>query len=85
MNKYEEIKPKMKGRSFANFGKRKLNNAILLSYETYIQDLSDFESLFIKFDRDFAKFLKACKELENNKDPQAALKKMINNQSPIEK
>jgi predicted aminopeptidase len=67
------VKPKLKGGGYASFEKVVLNNARLLSYKLYFQDLSEFERVFDRKGRDFATFLTWCKSLEDSKDPQKDL------------
>jgi predicted aminopeptidase len=76
----KELLPKLKTDSYKKFQDAKLNNARLLVYRTYMQDLSDFEKLFDKTGHDFKKFLEECKTLEKEKDPVAALKAKIQGQ-----
>jgi len=73
----KELLPKLKTDTYKKFQDVKLNNARLLVYRTYMQDLSDFEKLFDKSGKDFKKFLEECKSLEKEKDPVAALKAKI--------
>lgn len=72
-----EIVPLLKSDSHRKFSEVELNNARLLVYKTYMQDLSDFEALYKLVGGDFEEFLKRCSALENEKDPTAALKKII--------
>ncbi len=77
-SKFEsDILPHMKTDSFKNFPNAKLNNAKLLVYKTYMQDLSDFENLYEKVGQDFGKFLEACKGLDGKKDPEQALRELV--------
>ncbi|MFS4459607.1 aminopeptidase [Bdellovibrio sp. HCB2-146] len=69
-----DVLPQMKTDNYKRFKEAKLNNARLLIYKTYMQDLSDFEKLFQKVGGDFRKFLEACKALEDSKNPDEALK-----------
>lgn len=69
-----EIKPQFKTDTEKDFAKGDLNNARLLQYELYVKDLADFENLFIKLDRDFAKFIEYCKKLEDIENPEQAIK-----------
>ncbi|MBK9323329.1 MAG: aminopeptidase [Bdellovibrionaceae bacterium] len=71
-----EMLPKMKTESYKKFHTLKLNNARLLVYRTYMQDLADFEKLYEKNGRDFKKFIMTCKGLEGEKDPAAVLKSL---------
>jgi len=70
----KELLPRLKTETYKKFAEVKLNNARLLVYRTYMQDLSDFEKLYEKTGRDFKKFLEECKSLEKEKDPATALK-----------
>ncbi len=72
-----EVLPEMKTKNYSKFHELKLNNARLLIYRTYVQDLNDFEALFKKLSGDWTKFLAACFELEKASDPVAALKERI--------
>lgn len=72
-----ELKPKLKTDSYRKFPELKLNNARLLVYKTYMQDLSDFEKLYELVHNDFATFIQKCKALEDSKDPEKELKKLI--------
>ncbi len=71
-----QVLPKLKSRSMDGFAKAKLNNAKLMVYKTYMQDLNDFEKLYIKMGNNFPEFLKKMKTLENVKDPEEDLKRM---------
>lgn len=70
----KELLPQLKTETYKKFQSTKLNNARLLVYRTYMQDLEDFEKLYEKTGRDFGKFLEECKSLEKEKDPTQALK-----------
>jgi predicted aminopeptidase len=72
-----KIAPNLKSDSHKKFSEIELNNARLLVYKTYMQDLSDFEALYQLVGRSFEEFIKRCKDLENVKDPAAELKKII--------
>lgn len=71
-----EVKPRLRApQDFARFEKSELNNARLLTYRLYFQDLSQFQKVFDKLGRDFSKMLAFCKSLEKADDPVAALAK----------
>lgn len=72
-----ELKPKLKSSVYENFGKRELNNAVLLAYKTYEYDLDDFAKLFRKFNDDFKLTLKYLRELKSSKDPEKDLKAYV--------
>ena len=62
-------KIKFKTQKYDFFKKLKLNNAILLGYKTYVNDLSKFEKAYEKFG-DMKSFIKAVRALEKSKDPE---------------
>ncbi len=70
------ILPQLKSDSYQSFSKNKLNNAKLLIYKTYNQDLADFESLFQKANQDIPTFIELCKQFEESDNPTDALKKI---------
>ncbi|MBX3022825.1 MAG: aminopeptidase [Bdellovibrionales bacterium] len=70
----KDLKPNLKGRNYADFDKRELNNALLLAYKTYEFSLADFEKVYEHFGRDFRKTLEWMKGLEKEKNPEQALK-----------
>ncbi|MFN7903759.1 MAG: aminopeptidase, partial [Pseudobdellovibrionaceae bacterium] len=72
-----EILPQMKTQTYKKFPELKLNNARLLIYRTYVEDLSDFEKLFTKVSNDWPKFLEACFQLEKSQDPVLEMKKLV--------
>lgn len=74
----KEVLPRLKTDSFSKFTELKLNNARLLIYKTYMEDLEDFEKLYKKEGSDFQAFMKRCLALENAKDPEKELKNLIN-------
>jgi predicted aminopeptidase len=73
----DEVLPHLQTDSYKKFPEVEMNNARLLVYKTYFQDLSDFEALYKKVNGDFARFIDQCKSLQDEKDPVAALKKLI--------
>lgn len=73
----EKVLPRLQTDAYKTFPDIALNNARLLVYKTYMQDLSDFEALYEKVDGDFKKFIEKCKALESSKNPSEDLKKLI--------
>lgn len=73
----KELRPQMKSKSYDRFPEIDLNNARLLNYKTYMQDLSDFEKLYEKVGRDFSQFIEKCKGLEKSKKPEEDLKTLF--------
>lgn len=70
------LKPKLKTDLYDKFPSIELNNARLLVYKTYVMDLSDFEVLFQKLDRNFHALIKISKSLEKVKNPDEELKRL---------
>ncbi len=69
------VKLKLKTKRYVNFGTAEINNARLLGFKLYMNDLSDFQKLNEHFKADFTKILAYCKSLEDVADPEASLKK----------
>jgi predicted aminopeptidase len=74
-------KLKFKTTNYAEFGKRELNNALLLSYQTYEYSLADFEKLYNHFHRDFRQTLEWLKTLKDAKKPDQVLKDFVAGES----
>lgn len=72
----EKLKPLLKSEAYLKFPEIELNNARLLVYKTYMNDLSDFEKLYMKSNNDFRIFMEACKKLEASDNPEVDLKKI---------
>ncbi len=69
-----DLRPRLRSaNSYKNFDSIELNNARLLNYRLYIENLNDFELVFKKLGSDFAKMLAFCKSLEGTADPKAEL------------
>lgn len=73
----ERVLPQLKTDSFIKFPEQKLNNARLLVYKTYMQDLQDFETLYGLLNQDYFRFIEQCKTLEKSSNPAEALKELI--------
>lgn len=72
-----KYQPRLKTPYYSFFSEADLNNAKLLSYKTYLSDLSDFKTLHIKLGSQFDLTFKALKEIEDSKSPLQDLKKLI--------
>jgi predicted aminopeptidase len=71
-----ELKPKLNDKDgFKGFEKAEINNARLMTYRLYFEDLSQFEAVFQKLGNSFPKMLEFAKSLEDSKDPVADLAK----------
>lgn len=73
----ENLKPKLTPGSFARFEKTELNNAYLMVFKTYMQDLSDFEKLYEMVGKDMRRFMDHVKTLEKVDNPEKGLKELI--------
>lgn len=78
----KDIKSKLKTKRYLNFDKTEINNARLLGFKLYLNDLSDFQKLNDHFQSDFSKILEYCKSLQDEKDPEASLKEFVNSKTP---
>lgn len=71
-----DLKPRLNDKEgFKGFEKAELNNARLMTYRLYFEDLSQFEAVFQKLGASFPKMLEFAKSLEKSKDPVADLAK----------
>ena len=69
--------PKLKTENYRGFSKQNLNNAILLGYKTYYQDLDIFAKAFVKL-KTWPEFMKYFKKLKSSDDPEKELRTFIN-------
>ncbi len=72
----DQIKPKLKTDAYNQFEKRRLNNAYLMLHSTYMEDLSDFENVFVSCQKDLVRTLDRLKSLQSSKDPKSELKSL---------
>lgn len=78
----KELKPKFREPdAFSAFGKGKFNNARLLNYRLYFEDLSQFQKVFDKLEGDFNRMLEFARALEKVDDPIAELEKAAHSES----
>jgi predicted aminopeptidase len=73
----KEIQPRLKSDSYKNFPTIELNNARLMVYKTYLQDLSDFQMLFDIVKGNFSEFLLCGERLRKHREPEEGLKEII--------
>jgi predicted aminopeptidase len=71
-------KPRLKTSSFHYFASQKLNNAVMLGYKTYYQDLEIFAKAFAKLGRRWPRFIEHLETLRDSKDPEKDLRDFIN-------
>jgi predicted aminopeptidase len=75
--RFSELKKKFKSDGYLDFEKRELNNALLLSYQTYEYSLADFEKLFRFNGGDFKRTLNWLMTLKKSKKPDQVLKDFV--------
>jgi predicted aminopeptidase len=73
----EKVKPKLITESYLKFDSIDLNNARLIMYKTYLQDMGDFENLYSLCGKDFEKFMNTVKQLEKYEKPSQGLKDLV--------
>ncbi|MDZ4662164.1 MAG: aminopeptidase [Pseudomonadota bacterium] len=71
------VMPKLRSENYKKFASLPLNNAVLLTYKTYFNDLNSFELLFRAMGHDFQKLMDFCRTLEKDKVPEETLKNKI--------
>lgn len=70
------IKPNLKTTSYDKFTKEPMSNARMGLFKTYMENLDDFEIVYVKYGSNLVRFIEAMKQLEDSKNPQEDLKKM---------
>jgi len=70
----KNVRPQLKTANYKGFGDEPLNNAVLISYKTYVMDLEEFENVFQRFKGDFKSFFTFAKSLEQTADPQKSFR-----------
>jgi predicted aminopeptidase len=73
----KDILPQMKTDKYNSFSSVTLNNAKLMGYKLYMNDLGDFEKLSQIFNNDYEKILNYCRSLAKSKNPEETLKAFI--------
>lgn len=72
-----QVTPKIKAGGYSKFATAEMNNATLGLFRTYMEDLSDFEKLYVKCGENMDEFIAKVKTLEKSDDPVAGLKALI--------
>jgi predicted aminopeptidase len=65
---FREIKVQFKTDCYKDFGKKDLNNAVLLAYRRYIHRLEKFEALYEYLGRDLKKVIEFFKEVQASEE-----------------
>lgn len=65
---------KMQTKNYNKIFDKKMNNAYLGLFKTYLSDMDDFEQVYQKYNRDLLLFIEKMKQLEKSKDPMKDLK-----------
>ncbi len=73
----EKLKPHLVTDSYNKFDTMEMNNARLIVFKTYLQDMSDFEELYHLTGSNFEKFLETVKRLEKHEKPSQGIKDLI--------
>jgi predicted aminopeptidase len=74
-----QLKPKLKSKSYDRIFSRQLNNADLIDYNTYMKSLDVFETVYLKTGSNIPAFLEKCKELNKVDDAEKELEKWAQN------
>jgi predicted aminopeptidase len=72
-----KIKPQLKTQLHLKFDELPLNNAKLMLFKTYSEDLNDFEKLYQQCQQQIPLLIEKLKTLEKSSDPLNDLKKMV--------
>lgn len=70
-----ELKPQLKSRSYTRLFGKKINNADLIGYNTYMKNLDNFEIVYKKTGSNIPDFLKKCEELNNVDDAEKEIER----------
>ncbi len=73
----EKVKPFLLTDNYLKFDSIDLNNARIIVYKTYLQDMSDLEELYQLNDSSFVKFFETVKRLEKQEKPSQGVKDLI--------
>ncbi len=65
---------KMQTKNYNKTFDKKMNNAYLGLFKTYLSDMDDFENVYQKYGSDLLLFIEKMKQLEKSKDPMRDLK-----------
>ena len=65
---------KMQTKNYSKVFNKKMNNAYLGLYKTYLSEMDDFETVYKKYNSDLLLFIEKMKQLEKSEDPMADLK-----------
>lgn len=72
-----ELSSKLKTTGYNRFTNEEINNATIGLYRTYMEDLSDFEKVYVQCGENMDLFLEKMKSLEKSDDPVGDLKSLI--------
>lgn len=73
----KDVIPRLKTQKYRKFAEGELNNARLLGFKLYMNDLSEFSKLTQIFKGNFDDISKFCISLESSKDPEKTLKDFV--------
>ncbi len=81
----EKLKPHLITDSYTKFDTLDLNNARIIVYKTYLQDMSDLEELYRLNDNNFENFFECVKKLEKHVKPSQGVKELIAEMTAVKK
>lgn len=73
----EKVKPHLLTENYSKFDTIDINNARIIVYKTYLQDMSDLEQLYQLSNNDFKTFFEIVKRLEKHEKPSQGVKEII--------
>lgn len=73
----KEVVPKLKTKIYNYFGEMKLNNAILLNYKIYYNNLKIFSDLYKSVGENWVAFFGRLEQVRNSKQPEADLEQSL--------
>lgn len=74
---YTIVYPRLKSKKHYGFNKLPLNNARLLVFKTYMENLNNFAELMLRCQDDYSCFMTKIKSLEKSQDPEKELIQLI--------
>lgn len=76
-NEYGMLLPRFRTQGFAALLNKEWNNALVVSFLTYIKDLGLYERLYEKLGRDLREMVRFLKEMEEHEDPERRIEEFV--------
>lgn len=67
VDRWDEVKPKLKSKVSMNFGK-KLNNAVILSRQVYYDRYNEFSDFYLRSEKNFKSFVEDIKKIKKQSE-----------------